>query len=250
MADRNAARALRRPQPLPAAASRLAGEEVGCDRGGDRLPRPRSRGVWQRRRAASASARAARASARRSTARCSICGSRSGFDRQIVDFEPDAIVAADPFIGAAALVGRRLAARPGTPLIVEVHGDWRTFTRGYGSPGPALPLARSPIASADTSCAARMPRAGSPGSRRDSSQACVVSLRRRRSRPTAISRRSSRSPSKPLPERPVAVFVGMLEAYKNIDGLAAAWRRVVGAGAGGAARDHREGHSASTSSTS
>jgi glycosyltransferase involved in cell wall biosynthesis len=33
-------------------------------------------------------------------------------------------------------------------------------------------------------------------------------------------------PVQPLPERPVAVFVGMLEAYKNIDGLAAAWRRV------------------------
>ena len=30
----------------------------------------------------------------------------------------------------------------------------------------------------------------------------------------------------PLPERPTALFVGMLEAYKNIDGLAAAWRRV------------------------
>ena len=28
-------------------------------------------------------------------------------------------------------------------------------------------------------------------------------------------------PVQPLPERPVAVFVGMLEAYKNIDGLAA-----------------------------
>ena len=34
-------------------------------------------------------------------------------------------------------------------------------------------------------------------------------------------------PVAPLPERPTALFVGMLEAYKNIDGLAAAWRRVV-----------------------
>jgi glycosyltransferase involved in cell wall biosynthesis len=34
------------------------------------------------------------------------------------------------------------------------------------------------------------------------------------------------TPVQPLPERPAAVFVGMLEAYKNIDGLAAAWRRV------------------------
>ena len=34
-------------------------------------------------------------------------------------------------------------------------------------------------------------------------------------------------PPLPLPEPPTALFVGMLEAYKNIDGLVAAWRRVV-----------------------
>ena len=32
-------------------------------------------------------------------------------------------------------------------------------------------------------------------------------------------------PVQPLPTRPTALFVGMLEAYKFIDGLAAAWRR-------------------------
>jgi glycosyltransferase involved in cell wall biosynthesis len=31
-------------------------------------------------------------------------------------------------------------------------------------------------------------------------------------------------PPQPLPEQPVALFVGVLEAYKNVDGLAAAWR--------------------------
>ena len=31
-------------------------------------------------------------------------------------------------------------------------------------------------------------------------------------------------PPEPLPERPTALFVGVLELYKNIDGLAAAWR--------------------------
>jgi glycosyltransferase involved in cell wall biosynthesis len=31
-------------------------------------------------------------------------------------------------------------------------------------------------------------------------------------------------PPKPLPDAPVALFVGVLEQYKNIDGLAAAWR--------------------------
>jgi glycosyltransferase involved in cell wall biosynthesis len=31
-------------------------------------------------------------------------------------------------------------------------------------------------------------------------------------------------PPQPLPERPQALFVGVLERYKNVDGLAAAWR--------------------------
>ena len=35
------------------------------------------------------------------------------------------------------------------------------------------------------------------------------------------------NPTVPLPERPTALFVGMLEAYKNIDGLVEAWPRVV-----------------------
>ena len=33
-------------------------------------------------------------------------------------------------------------------------------------------------------------------------------------------------PVAPLPERPTALFIGMLEAYKNVDGLADAWREV------------------------
>ena len=33
-------------------------------------------------------------------------------------------------------------------------------------------------------------------------------------------------PLRPLPETPTALFVGVLERYKNVDGLVAAWRRV------------------------
>ena len=32
------------------------------------------------------------------------------------------------------------------------------------------------------------------------------------------------APARPLGQEPVALFVGVLEAYKNVDGLAAAWR--------------------------
>jgi hypothetical protein len=57
--------------------------------------------------------------------------------REIDAYHPDVIVAADPFVGLAALAGRaRAASKP--KLIVEVHGDWRTFTRSYGAPARRL----------------------------------------------------------------------------------------------------------------
>src|SRR6185295_1901668 len=54
--------------------------------------------------------------------------------REIKAFRPEAIVASDPYIGAAALIGRALTRAAKPQVIVEVHGDWRTFTRMYGSP--------------------------------------------------------------------------------------------------------------------
>ena len=53
--------------------------------------------------------------------------------RTLRSFRPEVIVASDPYVGGAALAGRRLS-RQGGKVIVEVHGDPRTFTRGYGSP--------------------------------------------------------------------------------------------------------------------
>ena len=48
--------------------------------------------------------------------------------KEVRAFRPDAIVAQSPFEAAAALV-----ARTGVPVIVELHGDCRTFGRLYGS---------------------------------------------------------------------------------------------------------------------
>ena len=62
----------------------------------------------------------------------------------------DAIVAQSPFEAAAALV-----ARTGVPVIVELHGDWRTFARLYGSPLRRVARARSPTRSATLGGAAR-----------------------------------------------------------------------------------------------
>jgi len=143
---------------------------------------------------------------------------------QIDDFQPDAIVAADPFVGAAALLGRRRA-QVQPPLIVEVHGDWRTFTRLYGS-GARRALA--PFA--DRLSTYVLQHADTTRALSHFTSSLIEDVRGEpatASFPTYsdLSAYEAR-PIAALPERPVALFVGMLEAYKNVDGLAAAWRRV------------------------
>jgi glycogen(starch) synthase len=144
--------------------------------------------------------------------------------RELRAFRPDVLVAADPFTGLAALVARRLA-RARAKLIVEVHGDWRVSTRLYGSS-----LRRLVARPADLA-------AGSVLRRADAVRALSGFTARRveeaRGRPpdavfptySDLTTFAARPPA-PLPKRPTALFVGALERYKNVDGLAAAWRRV------------------------
>ena len=145
--------------------------------------------------------------------------------RQIRDFKPDAIIASDPYIGAASMIGRALSRGLHPQVILEVHGDWRTFTRLYGSPKRKL---FSPIADFVSRSAVRRGDAVRALSRYTESLVEEVrGLPVAASFPTYtdLSAFTSR-PIEPLPERPTALFVGMLEAYKNVDGLAAAWREV------------------------
>ncbi len=144
--------------------------------------------------------------------------------RQIDEFVPEVIIAADPFIGAAALTARRLAGSR-TPIIVEVHGDWRTFTRLYGSPARRLlapasdHIAESVLRRADATRALSGFTSGLIEGVRGESATAVFPTYSDLSAFVA-------EPVKPVPEAPVALFVGALEAYKNVDGLASAWRRV------------------------
>jgi glycosyltransferase involved in cell wall biosynthesis len=145
--------------------------------------------------------------------------------RQLESYDPDVVVAADPFVAAAALAARALTDRR-PPIVVEVHGDWRTFTRGYGSPARRV---LSPLG--DRIAAFSLERADATRALSSFTSGLIEEVRGRPASaafPTYSDLSAfTRLHAAPLPERPTVVFVGMLEAYKNIDGMAAAWRRVV-----------------------
>jgi len=145
--------------------------------------------------------------------------------RQIRDFRPEVIVAESPYTGAAALIGRALSRGRRPRVLVEVHGDWRTATRLYGSPRRRV---LSPIA--DRISRAVVRRGDAVRALSGYTEGLVEDVRGvpvTASFPTYTDLTAfSAEPVRPLPERPTAVFVGMLEPYKNVDGLAEVWRRV------------------------
>lgn len=144
--------------------------------------------------------------------------------RELRRSPPDAIVAADPFVGAAVLAGRAIALRR-VPVIVEVHGDWRTFTRLYGSRSRVL-LGRA----ADGLAAFALRRADATRALSRFTSSLIEEVRGVPADgvfPTYSDLSAfTDQPVADLPLRPAAVFVGALEPYKNVDGLVAAWRRV------------------------
>jgi len=130
---------------------------------------------------------------------------------------PDAIVTQSPY-EAAFLRLARVRAR----IVVELHGDWRTATRLYGSP---LRRALSPLADA----------VGAYGLRRADAVRTISSYTSGLVRELGVEPAAefpafmdlelfSERPPVPLPPQAAALFVGVLELYKNVDGLARAWR--------------------------
>lgn len=143
--------------------------------------------------------------------------------RELRAFRPAVIVAQSPYEAAAALAGRKLAHVPARVLL-EVHGDWRTATTLYGSPlrrvlEPAsLAAARAAVRAAD---AVRTVGPFTTSLVRDVGVEPAATF-------TTYSDASAFTASSPVPVPGSrrALFVGVAERYKNVDGLAEAWRRV------------------------
>jgi glycosyltransferase involved in cell wall biosynthesis len=144
--------------------------------------------------------------------------------RELRAFAPAAVVASDPYVGAEVLA-TRAAVRSDAKVIVEVHGDPQTFTRLYGSDArKALsPLAdrvmRLALRRADaTRALSRFTSSIVEGERGVPATACFPTY-------SDLSAFAA-APPVAVPEAKTLVFVGALEPYKNVDGLAAAWREV------------------------
>jgi glycosyltransferase involved in cell wall biosynthesis len=142
--------------------------------------------------------------------------------REVRAFKPDVIVAESPYEAVAVEIARRVQ-RSGAKLVVEVHGDWRTSTRLYGSP---LRVAVSPVGDQ----LARWALLSADGHRALSP--FTASLVRGLGReplgvfPTYSDLGAFTGPLVPVPATRTVLFVGVLERYKNLDVLAAAWKLV------------------------
>jgi glycosyltransferase involved in cell wall biosynthesis len=140
--------------------------------------------------------------------------------RMLRAFRPDAVVCQTPYDAAAALLARRVAGVPAR-IIVEVHGDWRTSTRLYGSGARRLLAGLGDAVAAAALRRADAVRTVSPFTAGLVGELGLVPAD---DFPAYMDLEPFTVPPKPLPDAPVALFVGVLEQYKNVDGLAAAWR--------------------------
>ena len=133
----------------------------------------------------------------------------------------DAILAQSPYEALAAFAGRTLA-RSNAAVVVEVHGDWRTWSRLYGSPARAIvaPLAdRAALVAIRSSDAVRTLSPFTTGLVREAGVE-PSGVFTTYTELTAF----SEPPIVPLPERPSALFIGVLERYKNVHAIFDAWR--------------------------
>jgi glycosyltransferase involved in cell wall biosynthesis len=140
---------------------------------------------------------------------------------EIRRFRPHVVITQSPYEAFACLVRGPGTARP--KLVVEVHGDWRTASRLYGSP-----LRRTYAALADR--AALFALRGADATRAISPFTAKLVEEATGRKPVAIYptyfdlESFIAEPPRPLPEEPAVAWIGALERTKNPRLLADAWR--------------------------
>lgn len=145
--------------------------------------------------------------------------------REFKDFRPDAIVTQSPYDAIPALLARWLARAASVPLIVEVHGDWRTATRLYGSRWRRVLSPLGDVAAVWALRRADAIRSIGPAMSRITEEAAGKP-------PLAVfptfydAETYFGTPPSPLPATPTALWVGTLQRYKNPELLVRAWRIV------------------------
>lgn len=140
--------------------------------------------------------------------------------RELRAFRPDAVIVQGAQDTALTMLARAVA-RDRAPIVYDVHGDWRTDTRLYGSP---LRRVLSPL----TDRVARHVVRHADGVRTVSGFTSRL-VREQGVEPTATFPAYmdlapfTAEPPTALPSPPQALFVGVLERYKAVDVLAQAW---------------------------
>ena len=140
--------------------------------------------------------------------------------RELKSFEPDVAWVQGVHEGLAFLIARKLA-RVDTKFILDVQGDWRAATRLYGSRARRLLNPLNDLIGRTAPRRANGVRTLSPYTStlvRELGVEPVAEFA-----PFVDSTVFLSAPPVPLPARPTALFVGVLERYKGFDTLAAAW---------------------------